>query len=65
MQRLLAIEEAQTANRTRIPYIRLRGKWLGQLGFQPGDRVVVTAPERGVLHLHVKETVNSNPPGLK
>jgi hypothetical protein len=55
MQRSLAIEEALTNAETPISYIRLRGLWLRQIGFEPGDRVEVRVIAVGVLELRASE----------
>ncbi len=55
MQRSLAIEEALTNAETPIAYIRLRGLWLRQIGFEPGRRVEVRMIALGVLELRACE----------
>jgi hypothetical protein len=44
------------------PMIRLRGKWLRQLGFIPGQRIAVTV-EYGRLILSAAETDEDNAVG--
>ena len=44
------------------PMIRLRGKWLRQLGFIPGQRVAVSV-EYGRLVLSASETAEDNAAG--
>jgi hypothetical protein len=51
MQRQLKIEEALTRAKTRIAYIRLRGRWLREIGFEPGTRVYVRSTEPGIIEL--------------
>lgn len=55
MQRSLAIERVLTNAETPISYIRLRGLWLRQIGFEPGSRVEVRMIEEGVLELRACE----------
>ena len=61
MQRSLAIEEALTNAETPISYIRLRGLWLRQIGFQPGGRVEVRMIAPGVLELKACEKPENRP----
>jgi len=35
-----------------VPLVRLRGKWLQELGFEPGDKIEVAA-KKGVLLIRV------------
>lgn len=35
-------------NNKQVPIIRLQGKWLRQLGFEPGDKITV-ATRKGIL----------------
>jgi len=38
---------------TNVPFIRLQGKWLEQLGFNAGDKISVVADGDDVLRLRV------------
>ena len=38
---------------TNVPYIRLQGKWLENLGFNAGDKISVVADGEDVLRLSV------------
>ena len=49
--RQLAIEQATTRAKSTISYIRLRGRWLSDLGFDPGSRVQVIPVSRGLIAL--------------
>jgi Toxin SymE, type I toxin-antitoxin system len=35
------------------PYIRIKGKWLEELGFQPGDKITIT---QNYNHLTITKT---------
>ncbi|MBP1765046.1 MAG: symE [Firmicutes bacterium] len=39
-------------NDKMVPLVRLRGKWLQELGFEPGDKIEVAA-KKGVLLIRV------------
>lgn len=39
----------------KLPYIRLKGRWLEQLGWQVGQKVTVEASESAII-IHKKET---------
>ena len=39
--RELTVSEACGYNYSRVPGIRIQGKWLAELGFEPGDAVLV------------------------
>jgi hypothetical protein len=49
MARQLAIEMALTPAKTQISYIRLRGRWLSDLGFKPGARVRIMPISPGLI----------------
>lgn len=59
--RQLSISSIYTGARThdgRVPYLRLSGRWLEQLGFARGSRVLVTA-EQGKLVVTIAPAVAS------
>ena len=37
------------ANNKPYPLIRLQGKWLEELGFRVGDRIVIVADEKSIV----------------
>ena len=47
------IDEARPANRF-VPFIRIRGRWLEEAGFETGDVVQITVEDRK-LTLTLKE----------
>ena len=49
----------------RVPHagIRLKGQWLSQAGFQPGERVAVTIVEPGILQLRIAAESLEQQPG--
>ncbi len=53
MRRTLTIEEALTPAKTPIALIRLRGRWLRELGFLPGQRVAIQPLVPGFMVLRV------------
>lgn len=38
-----------------FPYVRLRGIWLRDWGFNPGDQITITSPEKKVLLIKVSK----------
>ena len=40
-QRYLKISEYSDGDTYRVPYIRMKGKWLASLGFQKGEHITV------------------------
>ena len=44
------------AHRRIIPRIRLRGRWLEQIGFKPGHRVEINSLKSGEMILQFKES---------
>ena len=40
--------------RQNVPYLRLQGKWMEQLGFHIGDKVKVFAGQDNELRIQVK-----------
>ena len=55
-KRVLKVEEIGDywAEKTR-PMIRLKGKWLENMGIFPNNRVVISSPENGTLIVKVLE----------
>ncbi len=49
---MLTVAQMSSGKRLR-PMIRLRGRWLGRLGFKPGARIAVSE-ERGRLVLTIE-----------
>lgn len=46
---------------THVPSVRVAGKWLGQFGFQLGDRVTLTAIEGRIIIIKKEVGNNGNP----
>jgi hypothetical protein len=59
MHRHLAIERVVTPAKTIASYIRLRGRWLREHGFEPGRRVAVRLVGTGVLELRATDAEDS------
>ena len=56
MKRRLKIEEmGDPWRRKTIAAIRLKGKWLREVGFSPGSHALVTVLSPGVLELRVAQ----------
>lgn len=54
--RQLKVENVGDRYRREIkPYIRLRGKWLLEVGIEPYRTVIVSNPKQGTLIIQVKE----------
>jgi hypothetical protein len=53
--REFTVVERFIESRKRVPLIRMSGRWLQQLGFRKGERIVVTG-ERDRLVLTVERT---------
>jgi len=62
MRREVAIEKVLTRAKTPVSYIRLRGRWLRDLGFVPGARATIRATGFGTLELQVLVTGFQHPP---
>jgi hypothetical protein len=60
MHRQLAIERVVTPANTVASYIRLRGAWLREHGFEPGQRVAVRLLGTGILELRAAGTADSS-----
>ena len=51
-RRKLKVYEEPTGTTKRIPYIRLQGKWLLELGFETGDNIIVKEEEGKLIIEH-------------
>ena len=47
--RELTVSEACGYNYSRVPGIRIQGKWLAELGFEPGDAVLVQCEDGKIV----------------
>jgi len=65
MRRSLAIEKAVAKSNAPIAYIRLRGRWLRDAGFEPGTRVEIRPIAFGALELRACPAPAKNPMGLR
>jgi hypothetical protein len=63
MQRHIAIERVVTPGKSVASYIRLRGRWLREHGFEPGGRVAVRLMGTGVLELRAADTEDASNSG--
>lgn len=53
--RVLTISALTVSGRPEVPFIRLRGKWLQNLGFQIGQKVTVKESEGQLIIRVIKE----------
>ena len=45
----MKVYQGSGRNYVEVPMIRLQGKWLGDLGFSTGDRIIVTCNEDNII----------------
>lgn len=56
-KRILSVYYSYTGDK-EVPQIRLQGKWLKELGFETGKKIVVLA-ENGVLEIRLTSAENN------